>query len=145
MFLAPSKLLLRSSLCALVTLFATGAHAHNTLLPQPQQVQYDDGTISVSKLSVRYAMKPDAEDKFAADELATRLGNITGTEFPAKSHGAQTITLRRTGQGSPIPINNESVGPNSREAYTLTVGKNGAEITAASSAGLYYGVQTLIQ
>ncbi len=145
MFLASSKLLFRSSVCALVTLCATVASAHNTLLPQPQQVQFDDGTISVSKLSIRYAMKPDAEDKFAADELATRLGKITGTEFPSKNHGAQTITLRRTGQGSPVPINNESVGPNSREAYTLSVSKNGAEITAATSAGLYYGVQTLVQ
>ena len=96
MFLTSSKLLLRSSVCALITLFATGARAHNTLLPQPQEVHYSDGTISVNNLSIRYAMKPDVEDKFAADDLAIRLSKVTGTEFPSKNRGAQTITLRRT-------------------------------------------------
>src|SRR5438067_5669355 len=37
------------------------------------------------------------------------------------------------------------LGPDSREAYAVNVTSEGAEIRANSSAGLFYGVQTLLQ
>src|SRR5206468_2525155 len=40
---------------------------------------------------------------------------------------------------------NERAGPDSRESYTLQVTPKGAEIRARSSAGIFYGVQTLLQ
>jgi hexosaminidase len=127
-----------------IAIIVTSASAHNALLPQPQEIKFSDGTLPVAMLSIRYAMKPDATDRFAADELVKRLSAITKTEIGA-SHSGPIVTLRRTGNGSPIPTNNEAVGPNSREAYTLTVTKKGADITANSSAGLYYGVLTFVQ
>ena len=39
----------------------------------------------------------------------------------------------------------EEPGPNSREAYDLTVTERGVKIDARSSAGIFYGVQTVRQ
>jgi hypothetical protein len=39
----------------------------------------------------------------------------------------------------------ENPGPDSRESYTLQVTATGAEIRGRSSAGIFYGVQTLLQ
>ena len=39
----------------------------------------------------------------------------------------------------------ENIGANSREAYTVSITGNGAELRARSSAGIFYGVQTLCQ
>ena len=55
------------------------------------------------------------------------------------------IVFRRTGSGPDIPQPGEQAGPDSREAYTIKVTPEGAEIRANSSAGLFYGVQTLLQ
>jgi len=55
------------------------------------------------------------------------------------------IVLRRTGSGPRLPQPNERVGPYWREAYAVTVTSGGAEIRANLSAGLSYGVQTLLQ
>ena len=135
---------LRSTLCLsfAITLCAT---AHNTLLPEPKEIHYGDGSIAVAGLSIGYSGKPTDDEKFAAGELATRLGEITKTDFGSKKHGAHAIIIRCANEGSPIPTNNEAVGPNSREAYTLNITKDGVEIMANNSAGIYYGVQTLVQ
>jgi hypothetical protein len=42
-------------------------------------------------------------------------------------------------------VPNEVPGPESREAYELTIAKDGITITGKSSAAIYYGVQTALQ
>jgi len=56
-----------------------------------------------------------------------------------------SIRLERTGEIDALPAPNEMPGPDSREAYTLTVARDGVSINARSSAGVFYGVQTLLQ
>jgi len=53
--------------------------------------------------------------------------------------------LTRTGAVDALPVPDEHPGPDSREAYTLRVTPEGAEVRGRSSAGVFYGVQTLIQ
>ena len=84
---------------------------------------------------------------FAAGQLASGLGTIlTATpEIKQTKATGRAIALNRTGEAGALPANNETAGPDSRESYTLRVTSKGAEIQARSSAGLFYGVQTLLQ
>ena len=125
----------------------TDSAAHSPLLPRPQQVQYENGTLPLRGLSIRFAAPTTTEDRFAAEQLASRLSAIGQTHIPIrKGKGSgRAIVLNRTAAGGALPGDNESTGPDSREAYSVQITPKGAEIRAASSAGLFYGVQTLVQ
>jgi len=133
-------------LLACFVLPAWGA-AHKPLLPRPQQVNYGAGQLSLRNAVIRFAGSPSAEDRFAADELASALSVFakvpiaTGQAEPA----GPSILLNRTGESAPVALPGEKSGPDSRESYSLKVTPAGAEIRARSSAGLYYGIQTLRQ
>ncbi len=131
-----------------VTVSLAGASAaHRPLLPQPQEVHYGAGMLPLHGLSIRFAMTPTDEDRFAAEELAARLSEVAGMGVPIRKgkKARSSILLIRTGTGGALPGDHETTGPDSREAYSLKVTPQGAEIRAASSAGLFYGVQTLLQ
>jgi hexosaminidase len=132
---------------AVAASLAAASAAHSPLLPRPQQVQYETGTLPVHGLSIRFSVSPTVEDRFAAEQLSARLSAIGQTQVPIRKTMASgpAILLNRTGAGAALPGDNESTGPDSREAYTLRVTLKGAEIRASSSAGLFYGVQTLLQ
>jgi hypothetical protein len=120
---------------------------HRPLLPQPQQVTYGTGALPVNKLSIRFAMTPDPQDRFAAEQLAKGLSSFGQTPVSIQKGGTAkgAVLLNRIGKGAEVPGDKEGAGPDSRESYTLTVNGGGAEIRASSSAGLFYGVQTLLQ
>jgi hexosaminidase len=120
---------------------------HRPLLPQPQSVQYGQGQLKVSGLSIRFKSQPGEEDRFAAAELAKGIANQTGVKLSIEGSSAHgpTIDLDRTGAVEALPVPGEKPGPDSREAYRLTVNAKGIEISGHSSAAIYYGVQTLLQ
>lgn len=117
---------------------------HNPLLPRPQQVQYGTERLPLRGLSISFASSPSAEDRFAAERLAFVLSSFVPVPI-ASGPSAPTILLNRTGEGEPVAMPGEQLGPGSRESYSLKVTSAGAEIRAPSSAGLYYGVHTLRQ
>lgn len=133
-------------ICILIA-SAQGVSGHNTLLPLPQEIHYGAANIAVRGLAIYLPGPARAEDRFAADQLAKVLSRIVGSSVAVLvgEPRQQGITLRRTGGPDPLPMPGESPGPQSREAYTLKVTASGAEIRATSSAGLFYGVQTLVQ
>ena len=119
---------------------------HNVLLPAPQRVQYGDGSLSLSGVSIALPTEFSAEDQFAADTLVNGLRSLTGHDVPlAPTLTGPRVVLRRTGAVDALPGKDDKPGPESRESYHLVVHASGAEITARSSAGLYYGVQTFLQ
>jgi len=126
---------------------ATALADHNALLPRPQQLQYGSGALAVKSLSIRFASPPSTEDRFAAEQLASRLSAIGQTKVEVKKgkSAIKSILLNRSGEAGALPADNETTGPDSRESYTLRVTPNGVEIRARSSAGIFYGVQTLLQ
>jgi hexosaminidase len=133
--------------CLLFTQPLLWGEGHNPLLPRPQKVQYGAGRLAVSGLKIGFASPATAEDRFTSEQLASGLASgakvvviVSGTLAP---HGM--IVLRRNGSGPDLPQPDEQPGPNSREAYTIKVTPSGAEIAANSSAGQFYGVQTLLQ
>ena len=120
---------------------------HKPLLPRPQQIRYGAGQLPLQNLSIRFVSAPSAEDRFAANELSVALSNRSGAPIPVWEGIApsRTIALQRTGAVDPLPVPGDRPGPDSREAYIIKVTPEGAEIRARSSAGVFYGAQTLMQ
>jgi len=126
---------------------AAQAAAHNPLLPHPQSVRYSAGSLPVNGLAIRFGSKPSIEDMFTAQQLSSRLSAIGQTLVPVQEVTAAgpAIVLTRTGEVAALPLADERSGPESRESYVLKIVPDGAEIRAVSSAGLFYGMQTLLQ
>lgn len=124
-----------------------GWAAHGPLLPQPQQITYGMGHLAVQGLGIEFATPPSPEDRFAATQLSKWLGSRAGTEIPIwenKGNGP-AIVLDRTGAVDALPVPGETPGSNSREAYEVKVTPAGVTIHARSSAGIFYGAETLRQ
>jgi hypothetical protein len=124
------------------------AAAHSPLLPKPQQIQYGPGRLPLRGLHIGLAGNVADEDRFAASELASILSarSTTLIRIAESPDGpGPSILLKRTGPVASLPLPGERPGPDSREAYRLKITALGGEIEATSSAGLYYGVQTLLQ
>jgi hypothetical protein len=144
--------LVRWSLCTLVLVraFLVAAFAlagHNVLLPQPQQIHYGPRQLRIRGLSIRLVADPGDEDRFAAGQLSSCLSDVAKEPVRVSQGEASgtVIVLKRTGEVGALPLPGEHPGPASREAYTLKVTPEGGEVQATSSAGLFYGVQTLCQ
>ncbi|MGH9524737.1 MAG: glycoside hydrolase family 20 zincin-like fold domain-containing protein [Terriglobales bacterium] len=135
------------SICAIVVVGCGIMRAQQVnLLPQPENLKLGTGTLAISGLNISFASAPSAEDRFAAQELARGLQARTGDTLAiVNSASSQAIVLERTGAVDPLPVPNEKAGPDSREAYHLVIDGRSVRVTARSSAGVYYGVQTLLQ
>ncbi len=140
---------LKLSLAGLAALawLSTASAAHKTLLPKPQQVQYGVGSLAIGGLTIHFAKTPNTEDRFAAEQLSAGLSASTAKPVRiSKGKGTRrAIILNRTGDAPDLPGDNETTGADTRESYFLKVTPDGVEIRAPSSAGLFYGIQTLLQ
>ena len=123
------------------------AAEHNPLLPRPQEIHYGGGELSLRGLSICFASAPGSEDRFAASGLSDALSVRVEASIPVLEGGRceHGILLERTGGIDALPAPDERPGPDSREAYSLKATADGVTVSARSSAGLYYAVQTLKQ
>lgn len=126
---------------------AAGGAAHPELLPKPQSLQYGQGALALQTVHIEFKQTPAPEDLFAAGQLAIILGEATRSRIPVSSTPAAgaAIVLERTGPVDALPEKDEKPGPEARESYRISITEKGARIRARSSAGLFYGVQTLRQ
>ncbi len=118
------------------------------LMPRPQKIQMGGGRLPLNSLAICFATSPAMEDRFAAEQLSAALSRNLGRLVPvveANVRGRKVIRLSRTGSVDPLPLPDQRPGPESREAYSLKISPDGAEIRSRSSAGLFYAVQTLRQ
>ncbi len=141
------RAVLRAASGATLALLSIAAFAaeHNPLLPRPQKIRYGSGTLAVRGLSVRLAPGAGAEERFTAEQLASSLEKIAGARVAVSNGGRSGIALQRTGAVDALPAPGETGGPNGREAYFIKVTPKGVEVRGTSSAGVYYGAQTLLQ
>ncbi len=128
-----------------------GFAEHSPLLPRPQEVHYGAGSVPVRSLRVAFASAPSVDDHFAADQLQLWMKSQANLEVSIEAigdgrEGAIPVILDRDGgKDEPLALPGEQPGRNSREAYDLTVTDKEIKIHSRSSAGIYYGVQTLRQ
>ena len=104
------------------------------LIPQPVSVQPATGTFTLTKAATIHYNKPQGQD--AADALALRLNLPTGFGIAARPGKSGTIQLTLT---------DAPVAQLGNEGYTMSASPKGVVITANRPAGLFYGVQTLLQ
>ncbi len=121
------------------------AQNHPQLLPQPQQIKYGNARLRLKDLSIYLPMGSAREDIFNASELNSFLTSRTGINIPVVNEKNGRQILISHGNRSALPGLDEPMGPESREAYKISINKDGISITGKSSASAYYAVQTLKQ
>jgi hexosaminidase len=131
----------------IISALSVSAEGHNPILPQPQKIVYGNGQVTLKGMAIGFSAYPEPEDIFAAQILAEIISKITNTNILVQeSPGiSASIVFERTGNIDPLPSPGEKAGPASRESYRIKVTPGSIRITAKSSAGLFYGVQTLRQ
>ena len=107
------------------------------LVPLPQTVQRGEGVFLVQP-SVR--IFTDAASRECGEYLAARLRGATG--YPVKVEAASPAGTNR---GNIFLTTHGSKAGLGEEGYELAAGSEAVKIQASSSAGIFYGVQTLLQ
>ena len=122
----------------LVGIAVAASAAELAVIPQPQQMERLDGEF---KLSPGMRIFTDAGSLQSAEFLAQRLRQSTGYRFKITS---------KIKPGTPIwggisLTTNGADASLGNEGYDLSVATNGVILRAPTQAGLFYGVQTLLQ
>ena len=125
-------------LILLVLIFAVtrtfGQNQELNLIPQPVQIQQSAGDYVLTGATTigfdSQAARPTAE------MLAAKLNTATGYSFKAQQNSSGAIQFN---------LNKVPVAQIGKEGYTLVSGPQGVTITANEPAGLFYGMQTLLQ
>jgi hypothetical protein len=106
------------------------------VIPYPQQVTIAEGScVLPPSVSIALDANATAADKFAAARLSEGLKAKWRISAAVSSGNRGTIRLTRKKSSS---INND-------EGYTIAVGNNEVVVQARGEAGLYHGVETLLQ
>lgn len=101
------------------------------LIPIPQTISIVSGSLALdTDLSIQL-IGTDQGLKSVGDYLANRIRPATGFEVPVGATNGAIVLEIISGEAS--------------ESYELNVSNNDVRITSTSSAGLFYGTQTLIQ
>jgi len=104
------------------------------LIPQPVQLQQSDGTFLLTKNST---IGFDGQDsRKMAEILSQKLNLSTGFAFIPQQEEAGSIQLN---------LNKVAVAQLGKEGYSLVSSPKEIVITANTPAGLFYGIQTLLQ
>lgn len=123
------------------TFFVLGQSASNepALIPQPVSLKMISGSFTIPKTITIEIPGHQPEVKNVAAMLGKKLGNVTG--YPV-------ITKETPGTGSGtfrFVVNNSELKALGKEGYRLVVTPTGVTITAGAAAGIYYGIQTMLQ
>lgn len=105
------------------------------LLPMPRTVSTGSGRCLVSSTSIVVPAAPSAATLFAAQELQQAMNRSAGVRPGIAACAMEKSSIR-------LVIEPAGLG---EEAYTLSIRPDGVVIRGGGEAGLFYGVQTLIQ
>jgi hexosaminidase len=126
------KLVLLLLFFSLATVY--GQNPAIQLIPQPVEIQQSDGSFLLTKTAT-IGFDNQQSSKIAV-MLSQKLNLSTGFSIKAQQGNAGSIQLN---------LNKVPVALIGKEGYTLVSSTNGVVITANAPAGLFYGIQTLLQ
>ncbi len=133
-----------TTLFSAVAVFATPP----ALIPLPQQMQLQSGTFTLCPAQLISGAQSVAPMKILVDNGARETGEyLAGLLFKSTGYRFQ-IASNPGGGDFPNAISlttNSALAVLGSEGYELTVATNSVVIRAPTSAGLFYGVQTLLQ
>ena len=126
---------------AFLTLLAGAAAAGPvSIIPQPVSVEPHPGSFRLHG-GVALAVSPDtAETRRAADYFVNAIAPATGFHLKVSAASASARSA-----GIVLALAAARAGEDHPEGYRLKVGERAVRIEASSAAGLFYGVQTLLQ
>ncbi|MBL0357423.1 MAG: family 20 glycosylhydrolase [Chitinophagaceae bacterium] len=107
-----------------------------SIIPEPVVLSQKSGTYLLPK-NITISAANNAEVKYAADYLGSKLSKATGYTV--------TITERATTASVELLLNKSADNSLGKEGYKLSVTGKNIIINANQPAGLFYGVQTLLQ
>ena len=120
------------------------------VIPQPRQLIVNGESFPLRRARLTFADHRSQEDQFAARDFINDLKQTAGLELrTGRSRGRNSIFVGKLDLPSMQSALKESgvTTPQSlpEEGYILVAGKNGVVIAGTTSAGVFYGLQTLKQ
>lgn len=123
-----------TSLLACAPLAFSNLYAQsNLIIPEPNQIQTQEGNFELSSATVIVASKELANE---AKALRALLAPATGYKLKLQSNKASGSQIKL--------VLDSSLKDLGKEGYSLQVVSKGAVIKAATPAGVFYGIQSLI-
>jgi len=110
-----------------------------SIVPRPAKMEVGAGYFQIGPKTSIVLDSRTAETAQVGEFLAAKLGRPTGYSLdirPAAGQVPANVILLRTG---------DRLSRLGNEGYQLSVSRSGVKIEAAAPAGLFYGVQTLLQ
>ena len=104
-----------------------------SIIPVPLKAELQGGAFQVNEKTQLWIEAPEADKQQLQEYLAASPLKLA---VAAEAPSADAIVLKQVAE---LP------GVNSEEGYVLTSTKKGVEVQAKTGAGLFYGVQTLLQ
>ncbi|MCH5328487.1 MAG: beta-N-acetylhexosaminidase [Coprobacter sp.] len=105
-----------------------------SVLPRPQSVEYHRGVFTVTPSTPIYLNLPETGRQALADYLQTTTLSAQPVSVVPVASGAIELNLNEGDDSFP-----------DHEAYQLVITRKKVEISAAGEAGLFYGLQTVLQ
>ena len=110
-----------------------------SIVPKPVKLEAGSGSLQIGPKTSIVLDSRAAETAQVGEFLAAKLGRPTGYSLdirPAAGQVPANVILLRTG---------DRLSRMGNEGYQISVSRSGVKIEAAAPAGLFYGVQTLLQ
>jgi hexosaminidase len=105
------------------------------IIPQPMQVQRGNGTFTLTRSTTIGIPAKQAEAAKVAAYLANQIKSASGYE----------LKIVETGGTIEFSLNSKTDVRLGKEGYTLEVSSTSVKVNANTGAGLFYGMQTLLQ
>jgi hexosaminidase len=126
------KLVLLGLLLAMTKVY--GQENQINIIPQPVEIKQSNGSL---KLTASTSVSYDSpESKGIADMFIQKINTASG--FSIRAQQGDDATIKFLLNKKPVPALGD-------EGYSLDVNSNGVSVTANKPAGIFYGMQTLLQ